>query len=744
MKKRLLSTLLALCMALTLLPMVSTVGAEEDMWGTPYAVTGGNIYYNYSTEGEIGITGCDPGVTEAIIPSSINGIPVVYISDSAFYECTRLTSVSIPDTVTRIGIGAFLGCTGLTDIKIPDSVEYIGSWAFAECSGLTSITLPDNASDRESTFARCTSVEYFSVSENHKYYSTMDGVLFNKDGTTLVYYPAGNPRETYTIPDGVTYFGATGMGDGVFTECNHLASVIVPDSVTKIGGNAFYDAKGLTSVTLPNSISNIGYHAFSGCDRLQDVYYAGTEVQWQQIDIEEENDSLASATIHYNSTGPDRENSSADEYIYDTPDPSADTTMDANRLGSVTNPAIAAEAVRDMVNGMTQEQKESPTGIDLATLYAETAVAKAASKPMSGPDILISTVTVADVAAEAAQALAAVEEALADGGIVTARELSKTVTLTTNVTSQITIRIDPDVLGTEVDKVRVETPDYALTFKLSDLAPDLTSTLTFKAASANAETLSVKNVVDIEVPGGSMAAPITVSLPTDKSTDTTYQAVVSSTGTTTASKYNPATTNIDGKVNASGTYTVEINEMDFTDITNKSTEMQKAIKYLAAHGIVMGSGGTNYSPNDSISRAELTALVLRALGKVDSKATPTFTDVTTANWYYATAASSQKLGYITGFEDNTFRGTTTINKEQTVVVAARVLGGEMNYKTPSNIATYLSKYSDTVVSWAQPQVALATKENLVVYRTDGTFSGAKDMTRGDAAIIIYRLFQRIW
>ena len=434
---------------------------------------------------------------------------------------------------------------------------------------------------------------------------------------------------------------------------------------------------------------------------------------------------------------------SESEYIYSISDLGADITLDAGRLNGVTDSASAATAVRDMVGGMTQEQKGSATGVDLATLYAETAVAKAASKSVVGTDILINAAAVADVAAEAAQTLSAVENALSNGGITTVRELSQTVTLLTNET-EITIRIDPDVLGTKVDKVCVETPGYALTFKLSDLAPDLTSILTFKAAPTNIETLSVKNAVDIEMPGGSMASSITVSLPTDKSTDTTYQAVVSSNGTAAASKYNPATTNIDGKVNASGTYTVETNEMDFTDITSKSTEMQKAIKYLAAHGIVMGSGGTNYSPDDSISRAELTALVLRALGKVDSKATTSFTDVTPANWFYATAASSQKLGYITGFEDNTFRGTTTINKEQIIVVAARVLGGEMNYKTPSNPAAYLSKYSDTVVSWAQPQVALATRENLVVYRTDGTFSGAKNMTRGDAAIIIYRLFQRIW
>ena len=201
---------------------------------------------------------------------------------------------------------------------------------------------------------------------------------------------------------------------------------------------------------------------------------------------------------------------------------------------------------------------------------------------------------------------------------------------------------------------------------------------------------------------------------------------------------------MDGKITTSGTYTVATNEVDFTDIVGKSAEMQNAIRYLAARGIIGGTGGTNYSPDDSISRAEIAALIVRALGKLDNSATNSFADVTTADWYYTATGCSQRLGIITGYEDNTFRGRTAINKEQIVAVAARVLISEMNYKTPSNTATYLGKYSDTVVSWAQPQVALATKENLVVYRTDGTFSGAKDMTRGDAAIIIYRLFQKIW
>ena len=475
-------------------------------------------------------------------------------------------------------------------------------------------------------------------------------------------------------------------------------------------------------------------------------------------------------------SGPDNNITSAseDEYIYNTTDPGEDTKMDADRLNRVTDPTSAAEAVRNMVNGMTQAQKDSPTGIDLATLYAETAVARAASKPFMGNDVLINDAAIADLEAEAAQALAAVETALVNGGIATARYLSSTITLTTSVTNEISIRIDPDILTTSVDKVRVEGPNYALTFNITELEEDLTDLLTFHAEPVNTSgvalasgntaapltaTLLVNrttdaelfylantgaNAVKVTLPGGSTTNPVTVSLPKDNSKDTTYQAIVNVTGTATSSKYNPATTAVDGKVNTSGTYTVTTKEVNFTDIASKSAEMQSAIKYLASRGIISGTGGTNYSPNASISRAEISALLVRALGKLNSSATNSFTDVKSSDWYYTAAGSSQKAGYISGFEDNTFRGANPINKEQIVVVAARVLISDMKYKTPSNTATYLGKYSDTVASWAQPQVALATKENLVVYRTDGTFSGAKNMTRGDAAIIIYRLFKKIW
>ncbi len=443
-------------------------------------------------------------------------------------------------------------------------------------------------------------------------------------------------------------------------------------------------------------------------------------------------------------------------YIYDTPDPGADVELNVETLFTVTDTASAVDAVETQTASMTAAQKESATGADFATLYAETAVAYAASQPVEGRKLIIEKAAIQELEKVASQTSAAVDTALVNGGVTTARIVSNTVRLTTDETGEITVKIDSDVLETTVDKVIVQTPTYALTFNLSDLAEDLQSgVVTFKSETVSTvsgasltrvafrSSAPASPTVKVTMPGGKTSNPVTVSMPTNVG-DVTYQTVVNEKGAAVASKYNPATQLIGGKVTVSGTYTVKTNEKDFTDIANKSAEMQTAIRYLASKGIINGTSETTFTPDGSISRAEIAALIVRALGKLDNNAVPSFVDVTEANWFYAVAASSAKCGIIKGYDDNTFRGNQSILKEQILVVAARVLKEEMGYKEPSETTDYLAKYSDEVVAWARPEVALATRENLVVYRADGTFSGTKTMTRGDAAIILYRLFMKLW
>ena len=435
------------------------------------------------------------------------------------------------------------------------------------------------------------------------------------------------------------------------------------------------------------------------------------------------------------------------EYIYDAPDPGADVVLNTVLMNTVTDTDSAVAAVQNQTRSMSTTQKESSTGADLATLYAETAAAKAASKPVEGGDILINKAAVTELAELAKQSTEAVESALVEGGISTARYLAKTVTLTMEETGEISIRIDPDILTADVDKIVVEAPTYALSFKMEDLRDDLTEVLTFTAQDVGAGFApggnSGKAGLKIEVPNGKLTNTLTASLPGEKDGAASI-TVVDTNGEAAPSKYNPARDTQDGRISKSGTYMTKKNEVDFSDISRKSTEMQNAIRYLASQEIIGGVGEEKFNPDGIITRAEIAKLLVKAIGRLDNGVKPTFTDVTTADWFYAVAGSSQRAKLVNGYEDNTFRGKNQINKEQIVVLSARVLKSEMNYKTPANPAKELGNYKDTVVEWARPEVALATQMGLVPSRIDGTFSGSKGMTRGDAAIIIYRLYMKVW
>ena len=197
------------------------------------------------SDGKITITRYTGNGGAVVIPSTIDGLPVTSIGESAFDGCTGLTSVTIPSGVTYIGTYAFKNCTGLTSVTIPGSVTSIGGEAFYSCTGLVSIKVD---------------------ATNANYYSGLDGILFNKYQTTLLQYPAGKPSSTYTIPSGVTR-----IGDWAFEDCTHLTSVTIPGSITSIGWGAFNSCTGLTSVTIPGSVTRIEWGAFSACTSLVSI-----------------------------------------------------------------------------------------------------------------------------------------------------------------------------------------------------------------------------------------------------------------------------------------------------------------------------------------------------------------------------------------------------------------------------------------------------------------------------------------
>ena len=277
-KRKIVSVLLAIITVFgvfTSLPFsASAVETNSESVGETY--TSGDFKYeireryNYDTEQyyEIAVITDYNGTDESVsVPSQLGGCNVTDIGDGAFSDCTSLTSITIPDGVTSIGESAFYDCTSLASITIPDGVTSIDDSTFYGCTSLASITIPDSVTSIGAyAFFYCTSLASITVADNNQSYCDVDGVLFNKDKTELVQYPAGKTSASYSIPNSVTE-----IGDGAFSYCTSLASITIPNGVTSIGWYAFSDCTSLTSITIPNGVTSIGWYAFSGCTSLTNV-----------------------------------------------------------------------------------------------------------------------------------------------------------------------------------------------------------------------------------------------------------------------------------------------------------------------------------------------------------------------------------------------------------------------------------------------------------------------------------------
>ena len=238
------------------------------------------IYYNLdnSTKQATVTSGENKHTGWVIIPEAIAIDDVIYnvttIGEYAFYGCSGLTSMTIPNSVTSIGNGAFSGCSGLTSIEIPTSVTIIGPHVFDGCSGLTTFTVPNSVTTIEtSAFAGCTGLT-----------SVIIGNSVKKIGSEA--FSSCSNLTSLTIGNSVTEIGSsafsgcssltsvelpssvTSIGGFAFISCSGLTSIEIPNSVTEIGNGAFHGCSGLTSITIPNSVTSLGYMAFSGCSGL--------------------------------------------------------------------------------------------------------------------------------------------------------------------------------------------------------------------------------------------------------------------------------------------------------------------------------------------------------------------------------------------------------------------------------------------------------------------------------------------
>ena len=234
--------------------------------GITYEFVEEHDFYDGSVERYYSVESVPRDLTEVTIPDKIGEFEVKSVYPSAFKNCTKLKSVSLPDGVTFINVRAFENCTSLTELKLPNELEYIDRGAFIGCTNLSKI----------------------SIDENNQHFKVIDNVVYSKDGQELVLYPSGKQEQYFKIPEGVTKikgyafygacfesveipYGVKSIFSYAFENCQNLSSIELPDSVQFLDDSVFEDCKKLKSVVLSKNLKEIPRRAFIDCRSLESI-----------------------------------------------------------------------------------------------------------------------------------------------------------------------------------------------------------------------------------------------------------------------------------------------------------------------------------------------------------------------------------------------------------------------------------------------------------------------------------------
>ncbi len=229
--------------------------------------------------------GCE-ALTDVELPSTLSEL-----SEGMFYCCYSLKEIELPSAITELPRGVFSAC-GFESFEIPDTITVIGKHVFNACEYLESVTIPDSVTEIGDYAFSNTGLKSVTIPGSVKTiggYKTGDEDVINEAP-----FQYCKNLESVTLLDGVETIGMT-----AFIYCSALKNIKIPDSVTSVEYGAFAICSSLESIIFPKSINSIGDRAFYSCKKLTDVYFKGTQAQWEGIPIGEENEYLKNATMHY-------------------------------------------------------------------------------------------------------------------------------------------------------------------------------------------------------------------------------------------------------------------------------------------------------------------------------------------------------------------------------------------------------------------------------------------------------------
>ena len=251
--------------------------------GSKYFTAVDGVLYNYQMTGLVAYPGAKKS-TSFSVPDGVSRIgyyafanskyitavtlpdSVKYIESSAFQGCTKLTSINLPEGITSLSGSIFAGCSSLSSITIPESTKNIGSSAFRSCTSLTTVTVPANVSYiGYGAFSYCTSLKSINVRTANETYCSISGILYDKNMTEIMAFPAGLTVSSFAVPSGIS-----SIGEYAF-EGAKISSVSIPSSVIVINDYAFSDCTNMSAVSMNVGLKTIGDQAFYNCPKLLNV-----------------------------------------------------------------------------------------------------------------------------------------------------------------------------------------------------------------------------------------------------------------------------------------------------------------------------------------------------------------------------------------------------------------------------------------------------------------------------------------
>ena len=399
---------------------------------------------------------------------------------------------------------------------------------------------------------------------------------------------------------------------------------------------------------------------------------------------------------------------------------------------------------------------DTAEGMEKMTDIAEIMTYRAASSAWSDADLIISKDTISDLVEKASAIRSETENQLAIREIELDRKLPVAVRFTTQETD-LNLTIMPDILSVSADTVSIDmvdeeekgdtiilvkTPRYQIALPLHALQDDLEEPLRIELRSMGEAS---DRLVEVSLSNEEMAGFFILSLfvESEDSLDTEITVLENLDGEGTACKYDALTGSIDGKISASGIYTIkeERKSSQLTDLGDLDDFVRKAIESLYNQNVINGTTPTTFSPYASLTRGAFVKMIVNAI-KMDSKRwSYQYADITKNDYYYYHAGSAKRYEYMEGYDDDTFRGGNNLTKAHICKILGNILQRERSYLVPKDPSKYLKQYQDDIADYARNGVAILTKIG-VLEPVNGKFDNHQ-MNRGEVAVFVYAVLKAL-